>query len=71
MNLILVKNLKTKNIFRILSNAFLVENNKNKKIIIYKNYKDYEKDIYAMESDMFWGTHDTLSVTEINKLLYV
>lgn len=67
MNLILVKNLKNKNIYRILEDA--VYNNKENihtKIIIYKEYTDFNnKNLFAMDVGLFWETHKIINLNDI------
>lgn len=65
MNLILVRNLKTKNLFRIAGDS--IED--GKKVIHYKEFNNPK--IYFMVAKDFWKKYDILSTEEIKKLVYV
>ena len=67
MNLILVRNLKNKNIYRIVGDAiYTSKENTHTKIIIYKEYMDHEsQNLLAMDVDLFWKTYEVTSLNNI------
>lgn len=67
MNLILVRNLKNKNIYRIVGDAiYTSKENTHTKIIIYKEYMGHEsQNLLAMDVDLFWKTYEVTSLNNI------
>ena len=67
MNLILVRNLKNKNIYRIVGDAIYTSKDKtHTKIIIYKEYTDHEtENLLAMDVGLFWETHQVTNLNDI------
>jgi hypothetical protein len=66
MNLLLVKSIGDKNIFRVIGDAsYTNKDNSVNKIILYKNYKTQGNDnILSMDANAFWENYELLSLDE-------
>lgn len=66
MNLLLVKSIGDKNIFRVIGDAsYTNKDNSVNKIILYKDYKTQGNDnILSMDANAFWENYELLSLDE-------
>jgi hypothetical protein len=66
MNLLLVKSIGDKNIFRVIGDAsYTNKDNSVNNIILYKNYKTQGNDnILSMDANAFWENYELLSLDE-------
>jgi hypothetical protein len=66
MNLLLVKSIGDKNIFKVIGDAsYTNKDNSVNKIILYKNYKTQGNDnILSMDANAFWENYELLSLDE-------